>query len=621
MTLVILARMNTLHPTLLAMLLSSALHAQEICDNAIDDDGDGAIDLNDPDCGCFGSLSGDVPSLIPNHSFEERVQGPNGLCCPFGFVSPFSPPWMSCTPGWEHGTNGTADYFHTCGYMPEHMVVQPIPDGQGFVGVFPGIGEPGDRYYEYIHRGGMDFPELQVGTPYTLEVWMAPTSSDGQHSGTIGNFYDGAVRMALIADVAGTAVPVGTMGCLGAEPGWTELATVELSPSTIWQRVRFDFTPQEEIHALVLGGSCQQSDATFMTTVTTISGEDTITSEYSAFVLIDDWVLNTTDQFEQGITSTGAWCTNDLVLEAVWADGAAYGQWYHNGIALTWEVAATLDLSGTAHDGGLYTFTQQGPDGCIRQDINLPMRPAFTMAPDTGYVPMEVTFITNNGQDGLWDLGDGTTIAGDTIVHTYTEAGSYTVTLDQEVLGCTMTTTVADAVLVWPLVELQIIATPQPTDINATEITLSGEGPAGIVSWQWDLGTVEPLTAEGQQVVVDFPAEPGTYPVMLVVSGDLRELESDTAYYDVVILSGSSIHDGVDAPVQLMPNPVQDVLHVRAPFSPERWRMLNALGQVVRQGRGNGASLVLDTRTLRTGTYVLVLESDTHIGKVRFVKD
>ena len=46
------------------------LYSQEICDNGIDDDGDGLIDLNDTtDCVCNGSISSSDTSLIPNHSF------------------------------------------------------------------------------------------------------------------------------------------------------------------------------------------------------------------------------------------------------------------------------------------------------------------------------------------------------------------------------------------------------------------------------------------------------------------------------------------------------------------------------------------------------------------------
>lgn len=45
----------------------------EICNNAVDDDNDGLIDLNDPDCVCEVL---EPISLIPNPSFEDMN------CCP-----------------------------------------------------------------------------------------------------------------------------------------------------------------------------------------------------------------------------------------------------------------------------------------------------------------------------------------------------------------------------------------------------------------------------------------------------------------------------------------------------------------------------------------------------------
>ena len=57
----------------------------EICDNAIDDDGDGMIDLNDQDCFC---MTPTPESLIPNPSFEEQD------CCPSTRSE------LDCATGW-----------------------------------------------------------------------------------------------------------------------------------------------------------------------------------------------------------------------------------------------------------------------------------------------------------------------------------------------------------------------------------------------------------------------------------------------------------------------------------------------------------------------------------------
>ena len=74
----------------------------EICDNAIDDDNDGLIDINDPDCEC--PIIEPI-SRIPNPSFEEKN------CCP-GSRSE-----LNCADNWIQASAPTTDYLHTCGWM------------------------------------------------------------------------------------------------------------------------------------------------------------------------------------------------------------------------------------------------------------------------------------------------------------------------------------------------------------------------------------------------------------------------------------------------------------------------------------------------------------------------
>ena len=82
-------------------LLPLGAYAQEICDNAIDDDGDGLIDFQDNDCECeFIELR----SLIPNPSFE------NMDCCPDQFFR------LDCAPPWFTSIGTVPDYIHTCGW-------------------------------------------------------------------------------------------------------------------------------------------------------------------------------------------------------------------------------------------------------------------------------------------------------------------------------------------------------------------------------------------------------------------------------------------------------------------------------------------------------------------------
>ena len=69
-------------------------------------------------------------------------------------------------------------------------------------------------------------------------------------------------------------------------------------------------------------------------------------------------------------------------------------------------------------------------------ESNIPPEAIIVAIPDSGNVPLEVSFIGANSQDidgqivtYIWDFGDGTTDTASNTVHTYTEVGEYTATL------------------------------------------------------------------------------------------------------------------------------------------------------------------------------------------------
>ncbi|MEL6717894.1 MAG: hypothetical protein AAFP82_04195, partial [Bacteroidota bacterium] len=72
---------------------------EEICDNALDDDRDGLIDINDPDCVCEVL---EPISLIPNPSFEDLN------CCPSGRSQ------LNCAEVWIQASEPTTDLIHSC---------------------------------------------------------------------------------------------------------------------------------------------------------------------------------------------------------------------------------------------------------------------------------------------------------------------------------------------------------------------------------------------------------------------------------------------------------------------------------------------------------------------------
>jgi hypothetical protein len=139
------------------LLFTETGKSQEICNNGLDDDNNGLIDLNDTiACSCNLQAS-QVLSLFPNPSFEENI------VCPFSFSQ------MQVLLGnWANGTFGTADYLNTCGYLlnAEAAGLVPFPDGQGVVGGFYA-----NLYKEYV-AACLNSP-LLANTNYILRFNVA----------------------------------------------------------------------------------------------------------------------------------------------------------------------------------------------------------------------------------------------------------------------------------------------------------------------------------------------------------------------------------------------------------------------------------------------------------------
>jgi len=180
--------------TIFVLMISITLGAQEICNNAIDDDGDGLIDLNDEeDCICPSS----VPSgLIPNPSFEDM------LCCPTQKEQ------LDCAVSWIQASAATSDYLHLCGITVHPNVGKsapmPIPDGEGYIGFRDGYsGQPG--YKEYVGaclnetmEVGIIF-DLYADKPYNVIV-IGPGCTNQSNSGSNPYFFVDRLALALLTD-------------------------------------------------------------------------------------------------------------------------------------------------------------------------------------------------------------------------------------------------------------------------------------------------------------------------------------------------------------------------------------------------------------------------------------
>ncbi len=293
----------------------------EICDNAIDDDGDGQIDLNDSDCECIVI---EPESLIPNPSFEDVN------CCP-GEQSE-----LNCAAGWIQASFPTTDFIHTCGWMgwdnesDQFPPPQPFPDGEGIVGFRNGVYfPPGDgpdpmpfiepNWKEYA--GACLLSPMQADTSYRIEFDIGFVNATVSPPIAVTLF--GTTDCAYLPFGAGEGEPL--TGCPTNVPEWVELGYVILPGGEgIWMKASIEVLYEEDIYAIALGPDCSNN----------LNGTN-------RYYYLDNLLLDETESFQINISTVSHPCAGDFGLEVIDDPDLTY-QWYKEGIALIGETAAQL---------------------------------------------------------------------------------------------------------------------------------------------------------------------------------------------------------------------------------------------------------------------------------------
>lgn len=216
------------------LAMSSNLFSQEICDNGIDDDGDGLIDYQDTnDCFCEGDIN---YSLIPNSSFEDTVYCPSSLS------------QMTRAVGWLQGSSATSDYYNTCGYtlFSLHFPAPlPLPEGNGYVG-FVNSSIPGN-YKEYVAICLSD--TLFAGEKYKIKFKIA--LGLGNPITTVGIF-----GSSNCANLPFGLSPI-SYECPTYYPNFIALDSITITTNNrSWQSSSFSFTAPIDITNFIIGPSC-----------------------------------------------------------------------------------------------------------------------------------------------------------------------------------------------------------------------------------------------------------------------------------------------------------------------------------------------------------------------------
>ncbi|MBL7951629.1 MAG: PKD domain-containing protein [Flavobacteriales bacterium] len=497
---------------LLFTLFAGVVSAQEICDNGVDDDGNGLVDLNDP-MACPCDLVAPQPSLITNGSFEDNT------CCPQG-VSMNPNDYLSCATGWmDYMVSATAEYF-ACGFMPPALP-QPVPDGSAAAGFGAFTDWSGSTSYYEILTNCLNAPMI-TGQLYELEFDVAATRSHMSPTINMGISYPvnfGPIDLTIYGfstcptapyvfydPVFGNPLPA---NYCPTELGWTELGHVTYDPVNAWQELSVTFTPTFDVAAIMFGPACP------------IPADYISTSQTWPYFFVDGFSL---EPVELTVNFVGSPCTDDLVLTAEPFEPMNSYQWYLNGAAIVGETTTTLAASALGLEEGVYAIRAVSPNGACKLaeaevEVAYP-QPLLNATPTEGCAPLNVEFMnmTDPVMSGTleWDLGDGTTTALTNPAHTYELPGSYDVRLTvTSPSGCARDSLFQDLILVHPTP--QAAFQPSLTEACVGEpITFTDTSvPADTYTCAWSLG--DGTLSDACPTIHAYSAA-GTYNVLLSVS-------------------------------------------------------------------------------------------------------
>ncbi len=151
-----------------------------------------------------------------------------------------------------------------------------------------------------------------------------------------------------------------------------------------------------------------------------------------------------------------------------------------------------------------------------------------------------------NPSSVIWDFGDGITSTNpwDTITHTYTQPGTYLVSMTASTMpsmgGCTVTQTVIPTINIYDLPVADFVSSPNPTSMFEPEVQFADQSGSTIAAWHWDFAGLD--TSNYSYPLYSFPNDTnGVYPVKLTITDNhgcidtITKLVTITGEYGIYI--------------------------------------------------------------------------------------
>lgn len=467
------------------LILSTGALCQEICDNGIDDDGDGLIDIFDTqDCPCGVFVLDEVVA-----DFEEFS------CCPLGPTLAPGSGIFCLDDGWGPANVSTADYFNTCGFVGSSgltgfpAVPMPIPSGEGAVGMWS-VG----NIIENI--GSCLDGAMQPGATYDLSMYIGFNEND-----SYGSPLDVAVT--IFGSPSCSDFPaVGAVGCLQGTQGWEELHTFSVSGAAdeTWEYVETTFVSSMGAEAIAFSIACD--------------GNPELTYHFMDDIHLSGYFLEENDT--DPITESGD-CLTGVTLEIPSQTGASY-QWYYEQEPIVGANSNTYEIPSVDFQGA-YHVEIEFAGGCgLSEEYIVFIDPdvlsiegietnILCFGDQNGEIDIDIQS-DNEPFDISWNSGQTT----DDIFDLY--AGQYSVEVIDN-YGCVGS---ANFFVNQPDLLVDIVDVTQPFGINLGSATVNTLGGVEPYYYEWSTGLA------GEYEDTDEDLAPGLYFVTITDDNGCQDI-------------------------------------------------------------------------------------------------
>ncbi|MEM6396909.1 MAG: gliding motility-associated C-terminal domain-containing protein [Bacteroidota bacterium] len=480
------------------------LSAQEICDNGLDDDGDGLFDIQDPDCSCASDCVGVLGA------FEELS------CCPQSFTTGPGTGINCLNDGWVASGIGTTDAFNTCGYLGDGFILpvipQPLPEGNGAVGMY--TNPPNNPGYDESLARCLDEPFL-AGETYNIEFFV------GFNTSPLVNSSSTEFSVYLKPDCSN--IPNNASFACPAQQGigWVEVATFPVTAVINgWVQVTGSFTSPGTYSAIAFGKSCDFVNSNSFDEYHYLDGLE-ISGNFGGAS-----GTNCASSISSSATLAGD-CASGYFLTGISPDASQF-QWYRDGIAIPGATSNPWNVNPVIP--GDYQVRAIAPDGrCgVSEPINFNPDLNTLVIDNDNILPscpgdadgsIELIFNSPNSPfDINWNTGD------DDIILENIGAGTYTVTVT-DANGCfgEQTISLGDPEPVSSETDID-----QPTQNQNGSVTITTSGGSAPYTYDWNNGLSGP---------VQDNLDPGTYTVTVTDDNGCEEI----LFIDILDLLSATI--------------------------------------------------------------------------------